>query len=263
MRSRSEKTQPGNPHALTLRQHVFPAKSIQRFCERGAVDLIDLARGRRRRARSGDSIFCADRAWGHYAEAGWMKKIEDLFQALAEAIILDPPAKFTVEQVEAINEYFGLWRARAEQRHLPMQRVRPRGSPGTTRELSADTLELFEKNGIMAIAPDGTYPLREFNGHAILLAITQLSEQLEGRRWGIIRPLEGEFCVPDVPMHGVIPISPKLALALDADSGFITRDDLARINSLMRQSAREYVFGRALKACPGAMRAPLFNCVDG
>lgn len=108
MRSRSEKTQPGNPHQLTLRQHVFPARSIQRFCENGGVDLIDLVRGLRRRAGPGDSILCADRARGHFAEAGWMKKIEDVFRAVAEQIILDPPVQFSAEQAEAINEYFGL-----------------------------------------------------------------------------------------------------------------------------------------------------------
>lgn len=258
MRNRSEKTQPGNPHQLTIRQHVFPARSIQRFCEKGGVDLIDLVRGRQRRAGPGDSVFCADRAWGHYAEAGFMKKIEDLFQELAEKIIIGSSAKFTIEQAEAVNEYFGLWRARAEQRNIPMQRIRLAGVLGTTRELSPDDMELLEKRGIMAAAPDGSFPFREFNGHSILLAIGQFSEQLEGRQWGIIRPLDGEFCVPDVPMHGFIPIAPKLALAVDADSGFIARDKLARINSLMRQSAREYVFARALDACPGATSRPPF-----
>lgn len=140
-----------------------------------------------------------------------------------------------------------------------MQRVRPDGHLKPGREVSPDTLEQFAKRGIMAAAPDGTYPFREFNGHSILLAIGQFNEQLEGRRWGFIRPLEGEFCVPDVPMHGVIPITPKLALAVDADSDLITRDNLARINGLMRQSAREYVFARSLNACPGVERRPPFN----
>ncbi|MFS2108607.1 hypothetical protein ACCC88_02885 [Sphingomonas sp. Sphisp140] len=199
---------------------------------------------------------------GDFAWLAWRRCGPGSVSGAGRAIILDPPAKFTAGQVETINEYFGLWRARAELRHLPMQRVRPRGSPGTTRELSADALELLEKRGIMAIAPDSTYPFRELNGQSILLAIMQLNEQLEGRRWGIIRPLEDEFCAPDVPMHGVIPISPKLALALDADSGFITRDNLARINSLMRQSAREYVRARA-QGVPGRDARSPFNCVDG
>lgn len=252
MRSPSEKTQPGNPHQLTLRQHVFPARSIQRFCEHGGIELIDLKRGLRRRARSDDSVFCADRAWGHSAEAGWMKEIEDLFQALAEEIIVDAPAKFTTEQISAINEYFGLWRARVEQRYIPMQRIRPTGVLEVTQKLTPDQLELLEKHGVMGIAPDGSFPFREFNGQSVLLGIELISEKLKGRRWGIIRPLEGEFCVPDLPIHGVIPIAPKVALALDSDSDFITRNSLARINSLMRQSAREYVFARAFKACPGA-----------
>jgi hypothetical protein len=60
-------------------------------------------------------------------------------------------------------------------------------------------------------------------------------------------------------MHGVIPIAPKLALAIDADSGFITRDNLTRINAMMRQSARGYVFARSLDACPSVECRPPFN----
>ena len=40
MRSRSEKTQPRNPHGLTTKQHVFPVASIKRFVQDGGVDLF-------------------------------------------------------------------------------------------------------------------------------------------------------------------------------------------------------------------------------
>jgi hypothetical protein len=55
-RSRSDAPQPGNPHGLSRRQHVFPVKSIHRFQQNGGVELYDLVRGKQRRARADDAI---------------------------------------------------------------------------------------------------------------------------------------------------------------------------------------------------------------
>lgn len=60
----TEKTRPGNPNHLTLRQHVFPAKSISRFAnQNGLVSVQDLVREQVFNAKPGNMIFCADRAW--------------------------------------------------------------------------------------------------------------------------------------------------------------------------------------------------------
>lgn len=258
MSSRSEKPQRSNPHQLALRQHVFPARSIERFAEKGGVDLLDLVRGKRRSAGAKDSMFCADRAWNHGAETGFMKDIEDKFQALADRILSEPLTDFSSEQTEVINEFFGLWRGRADRRSIPVQRIRPGGEFKVGHERTQDDLELLEKHNVISMAPDGTFAFRDFNGSSILLDIGRFNEQLEGRRWAVIRPLEGEFCVPDVPMHGVIPMTPKIALVVDAESGFITRDNLARINARLLEAARDYVFARSLAACPGITSDPPF-----
>jgi hypothetical protein len=82
-----EKPQKKNRRLLTVRQHVFPAKSIARFADVGGqVSLQDLVRGKERPAKPDDAIFCARRAWDQRAER-YMKKIEDEFQILAAKVI--------------------------------------------------------------------------------------------------------------------------------------------------------------------------------
>ena len=75
-----------NPQGLTQNQHIFPKRSIERFCDnRGFVQV-----------RSGDKqfpstpkndLFCANRLWNQQAENGFPKHVEDVFQAVADAII--------------------------------------------------------------------------------------------------------------------------------------------------------------------------------
>jgi hypothetical protein len=203
-------------------------------------------------------MFCADRAWSHGAETGFMKDIEDKFQALVDCILSEPVTELSSEQTEVINEFFGLWRGRADRRNIPMQRIRPGGEFKVGYERTQDDLELLEKHNIISTAPDGTFAFRDFNGASILLDVERFNDQLEGRRWAVIRPLEGEFCVPDVPMHGIIPIAPKIAFVVDAESRLITRGNLARINVKLLEAARGYVFARSLAACPGITSDPPF-----
>ena len=56
MSERPENPQRGNPHQLTVRQHVFPRASIVRFLGGGRIDVIDFKRGLTRRAGPDDDI---------------------------------------------------------------------------------------------------------------------------------------------------------------------------------------------------------------
>ena len=157
MAIRYEPTQPGNPNELTHRQHVFPKRSIERFYQDGRVDFVDLSRGKRRQARADEKMFCGERAWSHGAEHGFMKDIEDAFQALAEAIIVDPDVALDHEQTETLIRFYGLWAHRARNRRLPFQTIRPksRNLLGVRIECTEDKLELLEKNNIIGTRPNG------------------------------------------------------------------------------------------------------------
>jgi hypothetical protein len=87
-RPRAEKTRRRYPNRLTVNQHVFPAKSIERFTDQsGNVLVHDLRRAKVFSAKPRNAIFCASRAWDERAEAGYMKRIEAEFQIIADTIV--------------------------------------------------------------------------------------------------------------------------------------------------------------------------------
>jgi hypothetical protein len=84
MRRRFERPQKGNPRHLTVKQHVWPFESIRRFANsKGVVCLYYKPRDKTRWAKPNDPLFCARRVWDQRAETGYMKRIEDAFQAVA------------------------------------------------------------------------------------------------------------------------------------------------------------------------------------
>lgn len=251
MRSRPEKTQPGNPHGLTTKQHVFPVASINRFEENGGVDLFDIVRQKRRKAPPRDPIFYANRAWSHGAEVGFMKSIEDAFQHLARQILEGGKTSFSKQETKIITEFYGLCQARADRRHLPYQHIKMNGVSGTCRPVSADEFEQLEKHNVMSIRPDGTIAMRDLLPSMILADIERISEELEGKPWGVLRSIESEFCVPDIISRGILPLTPRLVLAIAIPSDTITEDSVTRINRTICASVRHYLFARNLDVCPG------------
>ena len=252
MRERPEPTQDGNPHELVRKQHVFPTRSISRFIgDGGCVELSDFRRGKRRRAKASDVFFLAERAWDQRAETGYMKRIEDAFQVLVDLILSNTSVVLDAAESEVVSDFFALWHCRALQRDLPSQFVTPNGL-AQGPELSKDQLEILEKNGYIAFRSDGRIAFRHLNGVSIQLGIDRMLDgPLKDARWGVIVPQSGEFCVPDFPQIGILPISPTAALALNHGSGIVTEANLAYINHLMNVMARNYIFARSFDACPG------------
>jgi len=69
-------------------------------------------------------------------------------------------------------------------------------------------------------------------------------------QWAIIETQEGEFIVPDVPWHTVIPITPTRCLASPAPNEMITRQNLVEINRNAIAGSRAYFFAHDFRACP-------------
>src|SRR5580692_2878660 len=121
-RSKPERTRPRNPNGLTLAQHVFPRRSLERFAGAdGRVVVNDLVRARSRRAKPVDTLFCARRAWDQRAETGYMKGIEDEFQVLADALIAGQASISSAAERTVICQFFALWHMRARHRELEDQ----------------------------------------------------------------------------------------------------------------------------------------------
>lgn len=75
------KPQKGNPHKLTINQHIFPKACISRFArENGTVQVRRKCGEQDQWVTPGNSYFCARRLWDQKAEAVFMKAIEDRYQ---------------------------------------------------------------------------------------------------------------------------------------------------------------------------------------
>jgi hypothetical protein len=68
-------------------------------------------------------------------------------------------------------------------------------------------------------------------------------------RWGVTTAL-GEFIVPDVKPHGVLPLTPQQALISAAPDGMIIEQNLAQFNDAMRSLSEDYFFARDFARCP-------------
>ena len=249
-RARAEKTRPGNPNRLTIKQHVFPLKSMMRFAHKGRLSVRIVGRSETQSAKPDNSLFCANRAWDQRSEGGWMKRIEDEFQAIVSPIVDERGEAISSRQKPLINRMYALWYMRARYRDLEEQEIQLNAITGS--DLTKEQEENLETNGCSFARTGGRLPARQLNGLQLQMRVDHYAEALTAQipSWGIISAQSGEFIVPDVPMHTIIPLSPQIALVGSVPDGVITDQNLAEINRAMRAASREYFFARDFSKCP-------------
>jgi len=251
-RRKHEKTQKGNPHALPIRQHVFPSASIARFADKsGVVSLHRLFTGQVLKAKPSNPIFCAMRAWDARAEVGYMKQIEDEFQELASRIIRRKIIKIEVADKPKVDAFFALWKMRAIFRSKEVADVQFNGITG--ENLTKDQEEKFEKIGIVSLREGGVMSAHRVHGIQIQAGVMQQTSALSNIRWGIVRAHDGQFVVPDSPAITFIPLEPTLCLCGTAEnvieSGTMLRNNVIELNCHLRAKSKEYYFANDLREC--------------
>ncbi len=104
---------------------------------------------------------------------------------------------------------------------LKSQEIELNGIPGD--DLTKAQEENLEKNGYRVCAEGRKDARRQLNGLQIQMRIDNYARDLAASvtRWGVISAQSGEFIVPDVPSHGIIPLTPRLALVQSAPDGMI------------------------------------------
>jgi hypothetical protein len=245
-----EKTQRGNPHRLTIKQHVMPARSIRRFANaKGCVDVQVAGNRQFLRLKPNAGLFWTRRTWDERAERIF-KKIEDEFQALADKIVLGHIHEIEERDAQTVNRFYALWYQRSRWQHPENPFIQMRGVTGSP--LTKDQQEILEKKGIYYVRRGGTMPARFIAGTQLQLLTGRYAHQIGKLRWGIVRPLEGEFVMPDVPSHTLMPVAPQICLAASHPSGMITVENLRQINAALVAMSRRYFFARDLRvACAG------------
>jgi Protein of unknown function (DUF4238) len=260
-----EKPQKGNPHQLTVKQHVFPTRSIKRFIATdGCVAVFDLTKQKILRLRPSASLFCATRTWDQGTEK-LGKSIEDAFQKIAEKIVDGLTDAIPESDTQAITDFYALWTIRARLKRQPRQdTVLPDVLRSETNP-TKDEQELLEKHGIGFFRPDRTQrltlPARQGNGLMVRKMILNMRRRFPDLQWSIIRAGGGEFLVPDkfepsiFPASStkplmIVPLSPTIHLAANASNTVVSGSALTAINQLAAAESREYYFARDLAQCP-------------
>jgi hypothetical protein len=249
-RTRPETTRPGNPNGLAIKQHVFPLKTMEQFTQGGRLSVYLIAHCKLIPAKPNNSLFYACRAWDERVESGYMKRIEDEFQAIVAPVIYKKVVTIASEQKPVIDRMYALWYMRSRYRDLEEQEIPLNGIVGDA--LTKEQEENLEKNGYIFARKGGRMPARQLNGVQLQMRIDAYARQLVASvpRWGIISTQSGEFMVPDAPSYTIIPLSPHLALVGSASDGVITDQNLAEINRAASASSREYFFARDFSKCP-------------
>ena len=197
MRKKYEKVQKGNKCRLTEQQHVWPKRSIKRFLNAGGrVEVFDKYTRKQRFAAPSDWIFCAKRVWDQRAETGYMKRIEDSFQKLADGVLSGAVTAIGPEQKRVVDDFYALWRLRAQARTVPEGELKAASPLVTGTVLSKDQEERLESNGYLFVRAGGRVPLRQIIGMQIERQIFHMrTQQLADVQWGLISPLDRKSVV--------------------------------------------------------------------
>lgn len=250
VKTKAEKTRPRNPNQLITRQHLFPTRSISRFAnQRGLVSVHDLDRDQVFAARPTNVIFCADRAWDQRSERQ-MATVENEFQNLIAPIAAGLSGTIPAGQRSIVDRMYALWFMRSRYRGLTQQEILLNGNVGS--KLTKEQEENLESNGYLFARESGAIPARQVNGLQIMLKVDDFARKLANDlpRWSVIKAISGEFIVPDLTCHYILPITPSIALANSSLDGHITEQNLAQVNQGMRSTSQSYFFARDFANCP-------------
>lgn len=250
-----EATQKGNPHKLTINQHVFPRKSIDRFSdESGLVQLFRKEGAKVISSSSTNSLFCAKRVWDQSTESGIGKNIEDRFQALAQSILAGSTKVIGCLEKTVVEDFFSLWRTRQKFRAEGLEDFKLEGIRGNS--LTKDQQEILERQHVM-FSRDGVMPGRFVARIHVFGYMNTFRQDVQHMQWGIVRAGEGEFIVPDCFQDMmIVPVSPKLLIMAEEPNSTLTRSEVAITNQTAIELSTVYYFARKLASCPVLWDSP-------
>ena len=242
-----ELTLPGNPHQLTIAQHIFPRSAIQRFADAdGMVQVERFASPAPFRVRPDNNLFCARRAWDQTTETMRSWPTEQAYATLANRIVLGDVRTLTAQMDTVVTEFYLLWNHRHNIAALaPADSVLNLVAPEPPRTKAEE--EILESKGYI-FARGNVIPSRFINGLTIMRENDRGMLAMQGKHWGIVRAVMGEFLVPDnTATLTLIPVSPSICLSMESDDVELEPAGVGFVNRHLIDCARSY--GWALLAC--------------
>ena len=243
-RRRGERTQKGNPHELTREQHVIPVATLRRFAQSDGRVEVHLRDGRMAKVSVDNQLFCVERLWDQRAEAGYMKRIEDKFQALVDELETGRSEGLSTVEHRCVTRFWGLWHWRNRFIDSPLEDMQLNGIAG--QSLTLDKREILESNGYAFAIGEGKLPARMMTGLQIQIAINRYEMAHGGKRWGVLRSPAFPLVIGDRPGDLMsLPASPRLLLAANHPDGNLTQSEAFRANQAALAFSRNFaVIGR-------------------
>jgi hypothetical protein len=245
---RHERTQPGNPHKLTINQHVFPAASIARFAQKDGFVTVYLYEQRKTvRLSPKNELFCAKRVWNQASEHGFMSEVEEAFQELANKI-LGGAFGLSIGATEnrIVSQFYALCRLRDEAKKTPPPDAKMKSvSPEYT--LTKNEEETLENNGYI-FARGTTMPSRHMASIRIQVLLDILC--VPETTWAVVYSREIEFIAPDSFCEiGIVPLSKNYCLVANQEGGEISSDNAIEINRIAIDKSFTYYFAHDFAKC--------------
>jgi hypothetical protein len=239
-RRRGESPLKGNPHKLTRDQHVIPVATLKRFADSDGLVEVHLRDGRIQKLPTDNQLFSVDRLWDQRAEAGYMKSIEDDFQALVDLLEARRFGPLSPMEHRIITRFWSLWRWRNHFIDCPAEAQPLNGI--MPDKLSKDQRETLESKWALFIGEDSTLSARMVTGMRIQFLIDRDEVQLLENRWGVLHATAPNLMVPDRPSSLMsVPASPRLLIAAQNPDGELGVPEIVRANNLAIQLSRNYV----------------------
>ncbi len=242
MRKTYEKPSKGNPHRISIRQHILSKKVIENFCDStGSVEVKTLFNGKVYRAKPDNPIFCANRVWDQRAENGWMKSIEDNFHNL-----LNFPLKISNNfDQKLISQYFALWSVRSHYNKEPMQDAQLNGI--LPDSLTSDKQEIIESKHANFVDNNGKVESRFVVSFSAQRDYDIIMQSLREIKWKLLVSRSKPFVVPKhCSSILLLPISPCFLFAGNLNSGYVNANDVLQINRTIISEERELIFSSEL-----------------
>jgi hypothetical protein len=144
-----------------------------------------------------------------------MSPIEADFQKVANDLTTGVIHQIDDAERPVVSRFFSLWYHRSKRRTLDTPFLQMNGATGA--RLTKDQEDYFDKIGVVFLREGGLLPARDINGMQLqVLASRYAQDELADAQWGVVRAMEGEFIVPDVPTYSIVPLTPTLSRMLPA-----------------------------------------------
>lgn len=234
---------------LTMKQHVFPRRSIKRFSNgSGLVQVFRKSKSVVQLMQPTVNFFCAERAWDQRSEAVYGKHFEDAFQDLADSIISGNTESIRDNEKIVVEQFFALWRARHQFTIQRAPDVSVEGIDGDA--ISTEEQDDFERKHVMSMR-DGVLEGRFVAGVQLAAQVQMFVRSNKDTNWGIVRSGGGEFIVPDYFQNlMIVPLSPTISIMAGQPNTTIGAYEVAYTNKVAVEQSAEYYFARDFEACP-------------